>query len=153
MKISERIQEDMKAALRAREADRLGCLRLMKGALQMKEKESGKALPEEEVVATLRSEIRKRQQSIEIFDEHGRAEETRLAHLEIALIESYLPQQLSPEDVEKRVRAYYAEHPEIDNAGRLTGALKKELGDTVDGKVLNEICRRVVVSPEFQRSK
>ena len=144
MTIKERVQEAMKQALRERDQIRLECLRMVKGALLMKEKDGGAGLTEETATAALRSEVRKRQDSIAIFREHGKEDEAVRAEAEIAIIAAFLPTQLSPEQVEEKVRAYLADHPEIDHAGRLTGALKKELGDSVDGKVLNEVCRKVL---------
>ena len=47
-------------------------------------------------------------------------------------------------DGDADLRAFLAEHPDMNHAGKLTGALKKELGDAADGKVLNEVCRRVL---------
>ncbi|MBN2310762.1 MAG: GatB/YqeY domain-containing protein, partial [Candidatus Hydrogenedentes bacterium] len=122
----------------------LECLRMVKGALLLKEKETGSEVPEDEAVAVLRSEVRKRRQSIDVFREHGKEEEAAAAEAEIGIIEAFLPQQLTPEQTEEKVRAYLAEHPEINHAGRLTGALKKELGDQVDGKTLNDVCRKVL---------
>ncbi len=63
---------------------------------------------------------------------------------EIRVLEEFLPQQLSADQIEEKVRAYLSAHPDIDQAGKLTGALKKELGDQADGKLLNEICRKVL---------
>jgi len=60
------------------------------------------------------------------------------------VLEEFLPRQLTEDELEERVRAYAAEHPEIDQAGRLTGAIKKELGDLADGRLLNEVCKKVL---------
>jgi uncharacterized protein len=144
MTIRQRVQDEMKSAMKNKEAERLECLRMAKGALLVKEKESGEELSEETAVAVLRSEVRKREQSLDIFRELGKDDEAAKTEREIAIIQGFLPQQLSPEQVEDKVRAYLAEHPEVDHAGRLTGALKKELGDQADGKVLNAICRKVL---------
>jgi len=144
MNIREKLQEEMKNALRAKDTFRLECLRMAKGAILMKDKESGTPASEDVVVATMRGEIRKRQQSIEIFREHGREVEAEAAQREIAIFEEFLPKQLSPEELETRVRAYLAEHPELNHAGKLTGAMKKELGDLAEGKMLNDICRKVL---------
>ena len=95
-------------------------------------------------MAALRGEIKKRQQSIEIFREHGKEAEAVATENEIRIIEEFLPKQLSAEELEAKVRAYLAEHPEMNHAGKLTGALKKELGDLADGKLLNEACRKVL---------
>jgi len=144
MSIRERVQEDMKTAMKAGEKDRLECLRMVKAALLMKEKETGSEISDEVAVAALRGEIRKRQQSLELFRELGKPDEAAKTEVEIQIIDAYLPKQLSPEETESRVRAYLAAHPELNHAGKLTGAMKKELGDLVDGKTLNEVCKKVL---------
>lgn len=144
MSIRDEVQAEMKAAMKNRDSVRLECLRMMKGALLVKQKESGEDLTDDMAVIVLRSEVRKRRDSIEIFREHGKDEEAVATETEIAVIESFLPQQLSPEQIEEKVRAYLAENPDVNHAGKLTGALKKELGDQADGKTLNEVCRKVL---------
>jgi len=146
MTIRERIQEGIKNATKSRELPRLDTLRMAKGAILLKEKEKARTEPisDEEVIAVLRSEIRKRQQSMATYEELGKPEAVKGLKFEIAVIEEYLPRQLSESDIEAKVRAYLAEHPEMNHAGKLTGALKKELGDSADGKALNDICRRIL---------
>lgn len=144
MSIKDRIQDAMKDAMRAKDQPRLECLRMAKGALLMKEKSGAGALTDEISVAALRAEVKKRQQSIEIFRQVGREAEVVATEREIQVLEEFLPQQMDAAAIEQRVRAYYAEHPELNNAGKLTGAMKKELGELADGRVLNEICKKVV---------
>ena len=144
MPIREAIQNAMKEAMKNRDSVRLETLRMAKGALLMKEKESPKEVTDDVAVSILRSEVRKRQQSVEIFRELGKEEAAVASEAEIRVIEEFLPRQLSEAAVEEKVRAYLGEHPEIDHAGKLTGALKKELGDSVDGKLLNVVCQRVL---------
>jgi uncharacterized protein YqeY len=144
MSIREDIQHALKQAMKDRNQVDLDTLRLVKGALLHKEKASGEEVSEEEATITLRGEVRKRRQTIEILTEHGKDEEAAMAEQEIALIETFLPQQLTPEQLEEKIRAYLAEHPEISQPGPLTGALKKALGDTADGKQLNQLCRKVL---------
>ncbi len=144
MSIKDQVQNAIKEAMKNREKVRLECLRLAKGALLLKEKEASDALTDEAAIAQLRAEVRKRQQSIEIFREHGKEDEAKAAEGEIRILEEFLPQQLSAEQIEEKVRAYLAEHPDVTHAGKLTGALKKELGDSADGKLLNETCRKVL---------
>ena len=146
MSIKSDIQAAMKEAMKNRETARLECLRMAKGALLLKEKEAAKdqELSDADAVKTLRSEVRKRQQSIETFREVGKEEEAEKAAEEIKILESFLPQQLDAEALEAKVRAYLEEHPDMNHAGKLTGAMKKMLGDQADGKVLNEVCRKVL---------
>ena len=146
MSLRDQIQEGIKNAMKNREQARLDTLRMAKGAILIKEKEKARAeaISDEEVVAVLRSEIRKRQQSMETYEQVGRQDVVDALKNEVAVIEEFLPKQLSEADIEAKVRAYLAEHPEMNHAGKLTGAMKKELGDAADGKVLNDVCRRVL---------
>ncbi|MCH8204867.1 MAG: GatB/YqeY domain-containing protein [Candidatus Hydrogenedentes bacterium] len=144
MSIKDRVQGAITEAMKNREAVRLECLRLAKGALLVKEKESSAALTDEAAISVLRTEVKKRQQSIEIFREHNKEDEAKASEEEIRILEEFLPQQLSADRIEEKVRAYLAEHPDTNHAGKLTGALKKELGDQADGKLLNQICRKVL---------
>jgi hypothetical protein len=144
MSIKERVQDEIKSAMKNKDSFRLECLRMVKGALLLKEKESADAVSEETAIATLRGEVRKRQQSLEIFQQLAKADEAAGVEKEIQIIEEFLPKQLSAEQLEAKVREYLAAHPEMNHAGKLTGALKKELGDLADGKILSETCRKVL---------
>ena len=146
MPIKQAIQEAMKQAMRDKDQQRLATLRLAKGALLLREKEqaAGTEISDADAVQALRSEIKKRQQTIELLEQNGKTGEIATTRAEIAVLEAFLPQQLAPEEVEARVRAYLAEHPEVNHAGKLTGAMKQVLGDQVDGKTLNQVCRRVL---------
>ena len=146
MSIKSEVQEALKQAMKNKDQARLACLRMAKSALLLKEKETPKdqELTGEDAAKALRGEVRKRQQSIETYRELAKGEEVVKLEAEIAVLEEFLPQQLSAEQLEEKVRAYLAEHPDITHAGKLTGALKKELGDQADGKTLNQICRKVL---------
>ncbi len=144
MGIRDAVQEAMKTAMKNKDAERLACLRMAKGALLLKEKEKGGAVSDEDAVTALRAEMKKRRQTAETMREVGKEEQARAAEREAAIIAEFLPEQLSEAVIEAKVRAYLDEHPDITQAGRLTGALKKALGEAADGKMLNEVCRRVL---------
>lgn len=146
MSIKSAVNEAIKDATKSRNQVRLECLRLAKAALLLKEKAGPKdaELSDADAIAALRAEVKKRQQSIETFQQIGKADEAALAAAEIAVLEEFLPRQLSEADLEAKVRAYLAEHPEVNHAGKLTGAIKKELGDLADGKLLADLCKRVL---------
>lgn len=144
MSIKDQIQNAMKQAMKDRDKPRLECLRMAKGALLVVEKSSAEDLTDDAAIAALRAEVRKRVQSIELFEEIGKDEEAQATRAEIVILEEFMPKQLSEEDLETKVVAYLREHPEIDHAGKLTGAVKKELGDLADGKLLNAVCRKVL---------
>jgi uncharacterized protein len=146
MSIKNDLQQAMKEAMKSRNSERLDCLRMAKGALLMAEKAGpkDKELSDEDAVKAIRSEVRKRQESVDTFRQHGKEEDAARAEREIAVLDEFLPKQLNEEQLVAKVQAYLAEHPDIDHPGKLTGALKKELGDSADGKMLNEVCRKVL---------
>lgn len=144
MGIKDQVQQAIKEAMKNKSTARLECLRLAKATLLLKEKESPEALTNETAIAIMRGEVRKRRQSIEIFREHEKESEALDAEEEIAVLEEFLPKQLSLEDLEKKVLAYVDAHPEINHPGKLTGIMKQELGDLADGKAVNEVCLKVL---------
>ena len=146
MNTMQKVQEAIKEAMKNKDIVRLETLRMVKSALLLKEKSVAREgeMPESEAVQALRGEIRKRKESIEVFKQVGKNEEVEKLEKEIAIIEEFLPKQLSREEIIEKVQKYIDEHPEINHPGKLTGIMKKEIGDAVDGKVLNEICTELL---------
>lgn len=146
MSIKTAINDAIKDATKNRDQIRLECLRLAKAALLVKEKSGPKEIEisDADAIAALRAEVKKRQQSIETFQQIGRTDEIERTTAEIAILDEFLPKQLSEADLEAKIRAHLADHPEINHAGKLTGALKKELGDLADGKLLADLCKKVL---------
>jgi len=146
MSIKDDIQQALKEAMKNKAHLRLECLRMAKAALLMKEKEGAKdaGLSDEVAIAALRAEAKKRQQSVETYAELGKTEEVEKLKVEIAILEEFLPKQLTEAQVREKIQAYLAANPDVTHAGKLTGALKKELGDLADGKMLNDLCREAL---------
>ena len=148
MSMKSEIQQALIAAMKNKDTVRLECLRMAKAALLLKEKETAKDsdLSDEDAVKTLRAEVRKRRQSIETYAEVGKGEEVAKLEAEIAVLDEFLPTQLTEAQLEEKVRDYLEANPDVTHAGKLTGVMMKGLGDQADGKVLNAICRRVLES-------
>ncbi len=146
MSIMNAVQEAMKKAMKERDTVTLETLRMIKSALLLKEKSTAREqeMSDDEAISALRSEVRKRKESIGVYKQIGKNDEVLKLEQEIAVIEKFLPQQMGREEVIQKVKQYLAEHPEINHAGKLTGAMKKELGELVDGKLLNEVCREIL---------
>lgn len=146
MSTMQKVQDAIKEAMKNKDLFRLETLRMVKAALLVKEKSVAREgeMPEPEAIQALRGEIRKRKESIEVYKQVGKNEEVEKLEKEIAIIEEFLPKQLSREEIIEKVKKYLEEHPEINHPGKLTGIMKKELGDTVDGKMLNEICNELL---------
>lgn len=146
MSIRSAVNEAIKDATKSRDHVRLECLRLAKAALLLKEKAGPKdnEISDADAIVALRAEVKKRRDSIETFQQIGRDDEIARVHAEIAILDEFLPKQLDQAALEAKVRGYLAEHPDVNHAGKLTGALKKELGDLADGKMLADLCKKVI---------
>ena len=100
MSASERIQQDVKTAMRARDKPRLGALRMLGAALKNGEIEAGRPLEEGEEQTILRRQLKQREESAEAFRKAGREDQAAAEAAEAAVVRDYLPQPLSPEELE-----------------------------------------------------
>lgn len=112
MSIKDRINEDMKAAMRARQGDRLLAIRMLLAAIKQREVDERVVLDDEQVLVVLDRQIRQRRESIVQFDAAGRKDLADRERLELEVFTSYLPQQASAEEIAA----------EIDSAIAATGA-------------------------------
>jgi uncharacterized protein YqeY len=145
MTIMQRIGEDMTAAMRARDADRLAPLRMAKAALMNKEVEKGRPLDEAEAQQVVAGLIKQRRDSIEQFRKGGRTDLADKEAAEIATLETYLPPPVDASDLEAAVAAAIAETSATSpkDLGRVMKAVMPKLaGRAVDGKVVNELVRK-----------
>src|SRR5678809_233437 len=109
MSLSEQIQKDITAAMKARDEHRLSTLRMVKAALKNREIEKMSPLDDKESQQVLSTLIKQRKDSVEQFTKGGRPEMAQKETAEIKLIESYLPKAASQEQVMEGVRAAIAE--------------------------------------------
>ena len=103
MSASERIQQDVKTAMRARDKPRLGALRMLGAALKNGEIEAGRPLEEQEEQTILRRQLKQREESADAFRKAGREDQAAAEAAEAAVVRDYLPQPLSSEELEKIV--------------------------------------------------
>ena len=141
MSLQERLTSDLKAALRARAALDRDVLRFTLSALQYEEKARGKPLDEQEALAVLQREARKRRESIKLFQQGGRQELVDKETAELAVLETYLPAQKSREEVTdlalQTIREVGATGP--GDRGRVMGRLMPQLRGQADGALVNAV--------------
>ena len=147
MGISEKVQKDMADAMRARDERRLSTLRMMKTALKNREVEKRGSLDDREEVQVLNTLIKQRKDSIEQFTRGDRPELAKKEADEIGVIEGYLPQAASEEEIVNTVRSKIAElgSPTMKDMGQVMKNVMAQFqssGARVDGKLVNEIVRR-----------
>ena len=109
MTLKSRVTEDMKAAMRAKDAQRLGALRLLLAAIKQREVDERRELADADVLATIEKMIKQRRDSIARFQAGGRQDLAQGEAFEVALLQTYLPAQLSDTQVEEAVAAAIAE--------------------------------------------
>jgi Uncharacterized conserved protein len=136
--ILERVQADVRTAMKAGDRDRVGALRMVVDALQQDAK-----LGKGDEVAVLQRERKKRLEAAEAYKDAGRVEQAAAERFEAELIESYLPQQLSDEELGELVDAAVAEAgaTEQRQMGQVMSALMPKLGGRADGKRVSAAVR------------
>ena len=145
MGLKERITSDMTAAMKDRSAARLSTLRMVKAAVQNREIEKGGELSDEELVKALQSLVKQRRDSVEQYEKAGRAELAEKERAEIAVIEEYLPQAASAEEIERAVEAAVAETgaTSMKEMGAVMKAAQARLaGRNADGRAVSEAVKR-----------
>jgi uncharacterized protein YqeY len=129
-----RIQEDMKAAMRAKDADRLSAIRMLLAACKQREVDERIELDDVAVVGIVDKLIKQRKESIVAFTQAGRMELADKESAEVAVLEAYLPQRLSADEIVAAVRALVAELGASGPAdmGKVMGAAKSRLAGKAD---------------------
>jgi uncharacterized protein len=147
MTISEQIQKDITAAMKAREEHRLSALRMIKTALKHREVEKMAALDERESLQVLSTLIKQRKESAEQFRKGGRDQMADREEAEITLIESYMPKAAGEAEIEAGIKAVIAEMgaPTIKDMGTVMKnvmARFQAANMRVDGKIVSDLVKR-----------
>jgi uncharacterized protein YqeY len=141
MSLQETIISDLTAAMKAKEADRLSVLRMVKANLMNRKIEKGGELTDDEVTKALQSLVKQRRDSIESYENAGRAELAAKEAAEIAFIEVYLPQAATAEEIDAAVSAAVAETgaSSMKDMGTVMKAAMAHLtGKSADGRMVSE---------------
>ena len=134
MTLKERITEDMKAAMRAKDSARLGAIRLLQAAIKQKEVDERVTLDDAAVAAIVDKLAKQRKDSIAAFTQAGRQDLADKETAELAVLQAYLPARLSAEEVAAAVKALVAEVGASGPAdmGKVMGAAKARLAGKAD---------------------
>jgi uncharacterized protein YqeY len=141
MDFQERIDEDLKTAMKARQADRLGVIRMLKSALKnVAIEQGGIRLDEASALAVVRKEVKKRQDSIEAFQKGNRPELAQREQAELELLATYLPQPFSKEELAALVARAVAETGATSRAqmGAVMKLANELAAGRADGKALSQ---------------
>lgn len=139
--LAEKIASDMKEAMRAKDAPRLSTLRLLKSALEYsKIDKKQETLADADVVAVIKKQIKQRQDSIEGFEKGGRSDLVDKEKAELAVLKSYLPEELSAAQIEEVVKAVIAELGATTKAdmGKVMKAVQAKIAGRADNKLVSQ---------------
>jgi len=145
MAFIDRISAELTAAMRARDALRLGTLRMAKAALMNREVERGRGLDDAESLQVIAALIKQRRDSIEQFRAGRREDLAGKEEAELAVLEAYLPPPVDPAELDRLVTQAITETGATSpkDMGRvMKAAMAKVAGQTVDGKALSELVKR-----------
>ena len=139
MSVLEQVQDDVKTAMKARDRERAGALRMIVDVLQKDAK-----LGDGDEIAVLQRERKKRVEAAEAYEGAGRADQAASERFEAELIEGYLPQQLSDDELAELVEAAVAETgaSEPKQMGQVMSALMPKVGGRADGKRVSAAVRQ-----------
>ena len=146
MGLRERLEEDMKAALKARERIRLEAIRGVRGAIRNREIELGSALDDADILRVVRALVKQRQEATEAYRAGGREDLAAKEEAERAVLEAYLPAAPSEADVERVLREGIAEVGAAGprDMGKVMKPALERLGPAADGRQASEIARRLL---------
>jgi uncharacterized protein YqeY len=144
MSLSERLNEDMKQAMKNQEKFKLSVIRMVRSTIKNVEIDQRKTLDDNEVLDILSREIKQRKDSLQEFEKAGRSDLADPLKLEIAIIAEYMPQQLSDDEVKTIVQQTIQEVGASSKAdmGKVMGALMPKVKGRADGKLVNQLVQQ-----------
>ncbi|HEY6837218.1 MAG TPA: GatB/YqeY domain-containing protein [Geobacteraceae bacterium] len=143
MLLRDRLTEEMKGAMKAKDELRLSTIRLVRSAVRNKEIDLKREMADQEVIETISSLVKQRRESIRLFTEAGRDDLVAKEEKELAILLSFLPQQLGREEVAELVVKVIAEcgAQGAKDMGKVMKALMPHVAGRADGKMVSEVVK------------
>lgn len=140
MSLNERLNEDMKQAMRSQDKFKLSVIRMVRSSIKNIEIDQRRTLDDNEVLDILSREIKQRKDSLQEFQKAGRDDLTEAVKSEISIIAEYLPEQLSEEEIKAIVQQTIQEIGASSKAdmGKVMSALMPKVKGRADGKLVNQ---------------
>jgi uncharacterized protein YqeY len=141
--MKDRLRKDLHQAMKNKDSFRTGTIRMMMAEVTNKEKETGNPASEEDILKTFSSMLRKRKEAISQYKQGKREDLAQKEKAEMDIIEEFLPQQLTEEEIRKEAQAVIAETGAVDMKamGKVMGILTKKLTGRAQGGVISRIVK------------
>jgi hypothetical protein len=146
MTIIEQLNDDMKTAMRGGDKFRTATIRNLKSAIKYAEIEAGHSLDDAEVLIVIAKQAKQRRDSIEEFKKANRTDLVENEEAELALLEAYLPEQISEAVIREKAQAVIAELAVTDmkGLGQVMNRMMAEFKGQADGKLINRVVRQLL---------
>ncbi len=149
MTLEEKIMQDLKEAMKAKDEAALRGIRAVKAAILLAKTDgTGKPIDTDREIQILQKLVKQRKESLEIYEKQNREDLAKVEREEIEVIERYLPKQLSEAELEEALRGIIAEVGAITakDLGKVMGIASKQLAGKADGKLISQVTKRLLES-------
>ncbi|WP_029420810.1 GatB/YqeY domain-containing protein [Alicyclobacillus macrosporangiidus] len=146
MSLSERLSEDMKQAMKAKDKVRLSVIRMVRSAMKNREIETGAPLDDAGILAVIQKELKQRRDSLQAFESAGRTDLAEEARQEIEILTSYLPEPLTEEDLRRLAAEVIAEvgAKGKSDMGKVMSALMPKVRGRADGRQVQQVVQSLL---------
>lgn len=144
--IRERLIEEMKNAMRKKEKLRLSTIRMIRSEILNKDKEHGEEASEEDILKLLQTMVKRREEAATQYDNGGRADLAQKERDEVEIVKSYLPAQMSVDEIRKEVQAAIEElgASSMKDMGKVMGVLTKKLAGRATGSAVSDAVKELL---------
>lgn len=144
--LKEKLLEDLKESMKEKNVTRKNVVQMVRAAILQIEKDKLIQVNDDQILEIIAKEAKKRKDSIPDYEKSGRQDLLDQINEEITILEEYLPEQLSVEEIEEKVKEIIAEMSasSIKDMGKVMKAAKEKLGTSADGKTINEAAKKLL---------
>ncbi|WP_321369461.1 GatB/YqeY domain-containing protein [uncultured Desulfuromusa sp.] len=146
MNLKEQLMQDMKEAMKAKQSDRLGTIRQLRSAIKNKEIEARQELDDNGILGVISTAVKQRREAAQMYSDNGRPELAAKEDAELAVLQQYLPAQLSEAEVRDIVAAVIAETgaTSMKDMGKVMPQVMAKTKGFADGKIVNQLVRELL---------
>ena len=146
MNLKDQLMQDMKEAMKAKQADRLGTIRQLRSAIKNKEIELQQDLDDNGILSVISTAVKQRREAAQMYHDNNRPELASKEEIEMAVLQQYLPAQLSEAEVRDIVSAVIAEMGavSIKDMGKVMPQVMAKTKGSADGKIVNQLVRELL---------
>ncbi len=146
MNLKEQINNDIKTAMKEKNAPLRDALRLLSSAMKQIEVDERKELSDDDIIKIIQKQVKQRNDAMSQYREAGREDLYEKEASEAAIFETYLPKQLSDDELESAIKEIIAQvgAESMKDIGKVMGAASKSLGAQADGKRINECAKKLL---------